>query len=248
MEKERQKPRPQTGRGATGRGNTLHPERRPVTVSRPYPRSERPAPRTLPQEHRTPVVPPRSYPPTTAQHAGQFRRIVRPKRATPPPVRKNPLSAERFRDVLWPEERDDPAQNRIAFLLSLLYALIYAGCSLLLVYPLNLLTARMPFPLSAVIRALFPALIGTAFCMLTRLYFPEEPRMMILAYRKLLWNVLWVFIALQALLWGEWAAQQMIARFALLFILAPLIVGTGVSVLLLYLDWLNETDTEKEDA
>ena len=163
-------------------------------------------------------------------------------------MRKNPLAAERFRDVLWPKERDTPPKNRIAFLLSLLYALIYTGCSLLLVHPLNLLTARMPFPVSTVVRALFPALTGTAFCVLTRLYFPEEPRMMVLAYRKLLWNVLWVFLALQALLWGEWAAQQMIARFVLLFVLSPLVVGTGVSVLILYLDWLNETDTEEEDA
>ena len=105
----------------------------------------------------------------------------------------------------------------------------------------------MPFPVSDIVRAFLPACVGAALCALTRLRFPDEPRMMALAYRRLLREVLALFIAAQALLWGEWDAQRMIARFAVKFAAPPLVAGTAFAVLLFYLDWLY-IETDEEDA
>ena len=243
MEKERQGARP-PGRAAT-RGNTLRPERRPAaTPARPRAASSRP------YRYAAPTPPPPAYIPPVRPGSRPPSRTARkpPPRKPSATPRREELAEERFRDALWPETRETPAQRRAAFLLSLLYALIYAACSFLLVRPLNVLTARMPFPASDVVRAALSALAGTALCALTRLRFPDEPRLMLLAYRRLLRNVLFVFAALQALLWGEWEAQRAVARFTLKFAAAPLVVGTAVSVLLFYLDWLYIEVDEEEDA
>ncbi|MBR0280447.1 MAG: hypothetical protein IJQ81_02515 [Oscillibacter sp.] len=247
MDKERP-----AGRGARGRGTTLHPERRAQTPSRTYPRPDsRPAKTTPPQyltpERKPPLTSTRIYPQAGRDFPGKRIRLNRKSgKATAP---KNILAARRFRDVLWPEEGETLAESRTAFFLSPLYALTYTACAALCVVPLNHLTAQTPFPLSTLIRALFPALIGAALCTLTRWRIPDEPRLMLLAHRRLLRNVLWIFIALQALLWGEGNAQRLIARFTLLFVAPPLVVGTVVSIALLYLDWRDETATdENKDA
>lgn len=258
MEKERQGPRPQPGRAAA------NGKRRPQTTPvRPYAAPSRPrqsAPRraaATPPPPYVPPVQPGRYPPRqsvtgTAQartRSGTGQASKRPVTTSQPSGTKTQeeLAEERFRDALWSETPETPVQRRNAFLLSLLYALIHILCSFLLIYPLNVLTARMPFPVADITRAFLSALAGTALCSLTRLRFPDEPRMMLLAYRRLLREVLIIFIALQALLWGEWGAQRMIARFALKFAVGPLVVGTAVAVLLFYLDWLY-IEVDDEDA
>ena len=267
MEKERQGPRPQPGRAAAN-GN-----RRPQTTPvRPYAAPTRPYQST---QRRNAAAPPPPYVPPAQPGRYPPSATLRKRSATPPrkrpaaprsgtaplsaqkrsgvaqpsgtPKTKEELAEERFRDALWPQTRETPRQRRTAFLLSLLYALIHILCSFLLIYPLNVLTARMPFPVADITRAFLSALAGTALCSLTRLRFPDEPRMMLLAYRRLLREVLIIFIALQALLWGEWGAQRMIARFALKFAVGPLVVGTAVAVLLFYLDWLY-IEVDDEDA
>lgn len=243
MEQERQRAQAHSGRGgARITETTLRPERRPPTAPRSSGRAERnvsftPPPQILSAGRQTP-------PSSVNRIPGRRIRLSSKSENPSRNARKNPLEAERFRDVLFPQEGESPAERRSAFLLSPLYALIYAGCSLLCVHPLNLLTARIIFPLSAVIRAALPALIGTALCCVpTRFRFPEVPRLPFCAYRRLLREVLLAFLALQALLWGEWDAQFLIAHFALAFVLPPLIAGIVVSVAWLYRDWLNETES-----
>ena len=268
MEKERQGPRPQPGRAAAN-GNR-RPQTTPVrpyaAPTRPYQSTQRRNAAAPPPPYVPPVQPGR-YPPSAplrkrpaaptprkrsnAALSGTETPLTgtRSGAAQPSgtPKTKEELAEERFRDALWPQTRETPRQRRTAFLLSLLYALIHILCSFLLVYPLNVLTARMPFPASDITRAFLSALAGTVLCSLTRLRFPDEPRIMLLAYRQLLREVLIIFIALQALLWGEWDAQRMIARFVLQFVAPPLIVGTAVAVLLFYLDWLY-IEVDDEDA
>ena len=234
MEQERQRAQAHSKRGgAKIKGTTF----RPSTVPRSSPHTERknsvaPPPQILSAGRRSSASSSRAYPLSTKR----FKLSPKPEN---PSARNNPLAAKHFRDALFPQEGESPAERRNAFFLSLLYALIYAGCSMLCVTPMNILTARMAFPLSAVIRALLPARIGTALCALTRLRFPETPRVLFSAYRRLLWETLLTFLALQALLWGEWDAQRMIARFMLAFVAAPLVTGSAVSVWLLYRDWRN---------
>lgn len=268
MEKERQGPRPQGGRAAA-RGNTRPsaPSARPrANAARPYQSAPRHSAVTPPPPYIPPAYPGR-YPapgrvrkpsPTTAKPQGRGQSLtVRAAQARKQPLTnakpsaaktQEELAEERFRDALWPKTRETPFQRRAAFLLSLLYALIYIACSLLLIHPLNVLTARMPFPVSDMVRAALPACAGTLLCALTRLRFPDEPRMMLLAYRRLLREVLLIFVALQVLIWGEWDAQRMIARFTLQFVSGPLVVGTAAAVLLFYLDWLYIEVDEEEDA
>jgi hypothetical protein len=228
MEKQ-QRTRP-PGRPAAQR-NAIRPERRPVTPpARPYAKSRpyQPPQRKAPPPPYIPAAKPGRYPSLAAARG-------KPK---PQIITKAKLADMTFREALYPEARDTPAQRRAAFLLSLLYALIYAACSFALIHPLNVLTARMAFPIADIIRASLPAFVGAALCALTRLRFPDDPRILLLAHRRLLRETLFVFIALQALLWGEWDAQRLLALFVLRFAAGPLIIGTGVSVLLLYLDWL----------
>lgn len=232
MEKERQGARP-PGHNAARR-TAPRPERRPPTTpARPYVSPYQSARSKTPPPPYIPPAKPGRYPPLTAARTKQ----------KPPVVTKASLADMTFREALWPEIRETPAQRRAAFLLSLLYALVYAACSFALIHPLNILTARMPFPIADIARATLPAFVGAALCALTRLRFPDDPRLFLLAHRGLLREALFVFAALQALLWGEWDAQRLLALFVLRFAAGPLIVGTGVSVLLLYYDWLYiETD------
>ena len=149
--------------------------------------------------------------------------------------------------MLWPDTRDTPAQNRIASLCALLYALIHVFCGVLCVYPLNVLTARMPSVLSTLVRALLPGLIGAVLCALSRYPMRLENRAGLSAYRKLLRALLTLLVGVLLLMWGEWAALRQVVRFVLLFVAGPLASGTGLSVLLLYVDWLYDME-EDEDA
>lgn len=227
MEKERQGARP-PGRNAARR-NAPPPERRPPT--------------TPPRPYVSPYQSARGKTPPPPVKPGRYPPLATRTKQKPPVITKASLADMTFREALCPKARETPAQRRAAFLLSLLYALIYAACSFALIHPLNVLTARMPFPIADIVRAALPAFVGAALCALTRLRFPDDPRLFLLAHRGLLREALFVFAALQALLWGEWDAQRLLALFALRFAAGPLIVGAGVSVLLLYYDWLYiETD------
>lgn len=178
--------------------------------------------------------------------APPYRRPTVPPRRAVPVAEKVEEPEERFRDVLWADVRGTVAQKWTASLCALLYALAYVLCFRLLNHPLNVLTARMPGPLSAFLRAFLPSAAGTLLCALTRVRFPDEPRMMLWAYRKLVRWILFVFLALQILIWGEWAAQRTLALFVIQFVVGPLLVGAGAAVLFLYLDWAYADEDEDE--
>ena len=235
MEKERRNVRPQPGRGTPlPAGRRTPPPSRPYPNARPYQTFERPIPpaqlQTRPAAQRYPALKPLPKTPTSAEEEEM---------------------EENFRDVLWSREREPVPQRRTARLLSLAYAAVHTLCALLFITPMNLLTARMPFPAADVVRALLPACIGSGICSLTRLLFPQDSKLMLLSYRRLLRLVLTVFVLLQMLLWGEWGAQKTLARFVLLYVAPPLVTGTALSVLLLYLDWrgdMEDEEDEEEDA
>ena len=242
------RPGTQTGSASQRQPGTAS-QRRPGSTPqrRRYPppqNAARPRPSPPPQR----ATQPRAYPPPYIPQSGQTPpRIPRSNPAPPQAVKPRPQSAAakpepRFRDALWPSTPDAPALNRIAFVCALLYALIHAVCVILLIYPLNVLTARAPFPLGGIVRAFLPALAGAALCALTRYPLRLESRVGLSAYRKLLRIALTLFVCVLLLMWGDREAQEQVARFVLMFVSAPLIVGTGLSVLLFYFDWLYELD------
>lgn len=240
------------------------PQRRPPTPRYPPPRTQNNMrPRSyLPQS--PPYPPPsRPYPPPqmtpprrTSPQASQLRKAPQTSQPRTTTQARKPATATlrkaepepRFRDVLWPQSRETPVENRVAFLCALLYALIHTLCGVLSIYPLNLLTARMPSPLSALVRALFPGLIGSVLCALTRYPMRLENRVGLLAYRKLLRMLLTLLVGVTLLMWGEWQALKQAARFVAMFVAGPLVAGTGLSVLLLYMDWLYDLEENDEDA
>ena len=269
MENRRQGQTPQ--RRPPVRPRSYPPQAPQSRATTPQPRAYPPQPRTYPPPQVTaPRKAPQASPIRKAPQVPQTRKAPatptpRKSPATPTPrkvpqvpqPRKAPATARkavlvpnpepRFRDVLWPDTRDTPAQNRIASLCALLYALIHVFCGVLCVYPLNVLTARMPSVLSALFRALLPGLIGAVLCALSRYPMRLENRAGLSAYRKLLRAVLTLLVGVLLLMWGEWAALRQVARFVLLFVAGPLAAGTALSVLLLYVDWLYDME-EDEDA
>ena len=272
MENRRQGQTPQ--RRPPVRPRSYPPQAPQSRTTTPQPRAYPPQPRTYPPPQvtaprRTPQVKPPQVPQTRKPPATPTARkspATPTLRKTPqvsqahksPAARKAPAATirkgvlvpnpePRFRDVLWPDTRDTPAQNRIASLCALLYALIHVFCGVLCVYPLNVLTARMPSVLSALFRALLPGLIGAVLCALSRYPMRLENRAGLSAYRKLLRAVLTLLVGVLLLMWGEWAALRQVVRFVLLFVAGPLASGTGLSVLLLYMDWLYDIE-EDEDA
>lgn len=237
------RPGTQTGSASQRRPGST-PQRRPP-VRYPPPQNAAHS-RTYPPPH---ITKPNQAPP----HIPKTNQAPSPIHRTPQAVKLRPtttaqkavtdtISEPRFRDALWPATPDAPALNRVAFVCALLYALIHIACGVLLVYPLNLLTARMPFPLADIVRAVLPALIGAVLCALTRYPLGLESRVGLSAYRKLLRIVLTLFVCVLLLMWGEWEALRQVARFVLMFVSAPLIAGTGLSVLLFYFDWLYDED------
>lgn len=218
------------------RGAQAAPYRTPGTQTAP---SRKPGTQTIPSRAQaapsrkpgTQTVPPR-------KPAAQTALSRKPGPQEPPPE-------PRFRDALWSKQRETPAQNRITFLCALLYALIHLVTGFLLIRPLNLLTARMPFLIAYVVRAVLPALTGALLSALPLFPLRQEFRTMLLAYRKLLRWVLILLVGVLLLMWGEWEALKQVARFVLLFVSGPLIIGTALSVLLFYLEWLGEPDEEE---
>ena len=215
------------------------PQRRPPVRYPPPQNAVRSRPSPPPQR----TTQPRAYPPPHIPQSGQTPpRIPKPNQTVKPRPAAKPEPESNFRDALWPSTPDDPALNRIAFVCGLLYALIHIACGVLLVYPLNVLTARVPFPFGGIVRALLPALTGAVLCALTRYPLRLENRVGLSAYRKLLRIVLTLFVCVLLLMWGDREAQKQVARFVLMFVSAPLIVGTALSVLLFYFDWLYDLD------
>ena len=142
-----------------------------------------------------------------------------------------------FQDALLPEEENRRSLYRVAGFLTLPCAAAYAGSFLLLNAPLNILTARFPFLLGDFLRIVLPSLGGVLGCGVLWPLFPKERRMMAAVHWRLLTFLLFGFLALQALLWGEQEAQILILHFFIRYLFLPVLIGGAVSLLLCYRHW-----------
>ena len=123
-----------------------------------------------------------------------------------------------------------------SFCLCWVFAAVYGAAIALLIGPLHMLMAGSPVFLENLVTALVPAVLGTAVCCLTWLL-PGDKRKLPAAYLWLTLLMLACLIALLVLLKGEQGAQILALQFFGMFVLVPLIMGAGMSILLFYRYW-----------
>ena len=123
-----------------------------------------------------------------------------------------------------------------SFCLCWVFAAVYGAAIALLIGPLHMLMAGSPVFLENLVTALVPAVLGTAVCCLTWLL-PGDKRKLPAAYLWLTLLMLACLIALLILLKGEQGAQILALQFFGMFVLVPLIMGDGMSILLFYRYW-----------
>ena len=123
-----------------------------------------------------------------------------------------------------------------SFCLCWVFAAVYGAAIALLIGPLHMLMAGSPVFLEHLVTALVPAVLGTAVCCLTWLL-PGDKRKLPAAYLWLTLLMLACLIALLVLLKGEQGAQILALQFFGMFVLVPLIMGDGMSILLFYRYW-----------
>ena len=123
-----------------------------------------------------------------------------------------------------------------SFCLCWVFAAVYGAAIALLIGPLHMLMAGSPVFLENLVTALVPAGLGTAVCCLTWLL-PGDKRKLPAAYLWLTLLMLACLIALLILLKGEQGAQILALQFFGMFVLVPLIMGDGMSILLFYRYW-----------
>ena len=123
-----------------------------------------------------------------------------------------------------------------SFCLCWVFAAVYGGAIALLIGPLHTLMNGAPVSLENLVTALVPAVLGTAVCGLTWLL-PGDKRKLPAAYLWLTLLMLACLIALLVLMGGEQGAQILALQFFGMFVLVPLILGDGMSILLFYRYW-----------
>ena len=208
-------------------------------------------PHLRPGAHPRPEVHP-SYAHSAASHTPPRRNLYKetpaagpvrkPSQAAPPPdprVTAKPSGPSgRFRDALLPPDGRHPMPGFRALLLAVPCAAVYAGSVLLLGGTLNALTAQVPEPLGEGIRILLAPWPGAFLCnaVLWRL-FPQERRMAAAVHWQLFRWPLTFLLILQALLWGDRAAQMLTLNFFLRFAAGPVLTGGGLSLLACCLLW-----------
>ena len=115
---------------------------------------------------------------------------------------------------------------------------VYGGCFALLNPWLDSLLSGSALPvwLISLVEALAPAAAGTAAASLVWLL-PGDKRLLPAGYLWLTLLMLACLIALLILLKGEQGAQILALQFFGMFVLVPLIMGDGMSILLFYRYW-----------
>lgn len=127
-----------------------------------------------------------------------------------------------------------------SFCLCWLFIAIYAAAFVLLVDPLYALTTGAPTVVGNLVGSLVPAVIGTAVCSLSWFLSRTEKRLMPAAYIWLALLMLACLITLLILLNGEREAQGLVLQFFGMFVLAPVVLGGGLSMFLYYRYWKNK--------
>ena len=111
---------------------------------------------------------------------------------------------------------------------------LYGGCYALLIDPLEAMLQGMPVPLINLAETLVPAAAGTAVASLIWLL-PSDKRLLPASY---VWLTLLMLVCLVTLviLMG-WGYAGLILQFFGMFVLAPLALGLGASLLAYYQYW-----------
>ena len=147
-------------------------------------------------------------------------------------------AADRFWSAFQMMENGRVKSTRMLYSFGLcwVFAAVYGAAIALLIGPLHMLMAGSPVFLENLVTALVPAVLGTAVCCLTWLL-PGDKRKLPAAYLWLTLLMLACLIALLVLLKGEQGAQILALQFFGMFVLVPLIMGDGMSILLFYRYW-----------
>ena len=160
------------------------------------------------------------------------------------PIRQKEIDEQvgKFADKFWgafqmmENGRGKSTLMLYSFCLCWVFAAVYGAAIALLIGPLHMLMAGSPVFLENLVTALVPAVLGTAVCCLTWLL-PGDKRKLPAAYLWLTLLMLACLIALLILLKGEQGAQILALQFFGMFVLVPLIMGDGMSILLFYRYW-----------
>ena len=121
-----------------------------------------------------------------------------------------------------------------SFCLCWVFIAVYGAAFALLVTPLHGLIGGAPVLAVNLIEALVPAGLGTAVCALSWLL-PGDKRLMPCAFLWVALLMLACLIALLIMLRGE--ATALVLQFFGMFVLAPVLLGGGSSMLLYYRYW-----------
>ncbi len=116
---------------------------------------------------------------------------------------------------------------------------VYGGLFAVLIDPLHAMTAGMPLLVENLVGALVPAALGAAVCSAFWLL-PGDKRLLPAAYLWLVLLMLACFITLMIYLRGEGSAPVLVLQFFGMFVLFPVLLGGGSSILLYYRYWKNK--------
>lgn len=169
------------------------------------------------------------------------------------PIRQNEIderigkAADKFWGAFQMTENGRVKSTLLLYSFCLCWVLLalYGGCFALLTRPLDTLLANFYLPVGLVnlIEALVPAIVGTAAASLVWLL-PGDKRLLPAAYIWLALLMLACLIALIILMGLESAG--LILQFFGMFVLAPLVLGLGSSLLAYYLYWKKRPPAETE--
>lgn len=127
-----------------------------------------------------------------------------------------------------------------SFCLCWVFIAIYGALFAVLIDPIHAMAAGMPTLVENLASALVPAILGTGICGLVW-FLPGDKRLLPASY---LWLALLMLACLATLLFylkGEGSASIVLTlQFFGMFVLSPVLLGGGLSILLYYRYWKNK--------
>jgi hypothetical protein len=148
-------------------------------------------------------------------------------------------AADRFWGMFQFTENGRPKSTLLlySFCLCWVFLAIYGAAFALLIDPLDALVSGAPVLVVNLVEALVPTVVSTAVCALSWFLSKTEKRLMPAAYLWMLLLALACFITLLILLRDERDAQALVLQFFAMFVLAPVLLGGGLSMFLYYRHW-----------
>lgn len=127
-----------------------------------------------------------------------------------------------------------------SFCLCWVFIAVYGALFAVLIDPIHAMTAGMPLLVENLVSALVPAILGTGICSLAW-FLPGDKRLLPASY---LWLALLMLACLVTLLFylrgEEYVSTALILQFFGMFVLSPVLLGGGLSILLYYRYWKNK--------